>query len=178
MTNIFKRLFGSKQKPAGSSNGMVYTYPADIRTFLDRDYRKIGYEAALQFPHAENRLYLQKSISTEFRLVLQDVGQRVDAQIVQQEQLMMQSKGISDVLEKQIESRLQQLKSLKRTLEQQLVLSVDNEGWLAAALARLELGFLNGTLQFQRQHSILKGMNTLLISDDDVPANTNQFLTP
>jgi len=93
MTNFFNRLFGRKQKPADNTNGMVYTYPADIRTFLDRDYRKIGYDAALQFPHAENRLCLIKSIATEFRLVLQDVGQRVDAQLVQQEQLMMQSKS-------------------------------------------------------------------------------------
>jgi hypothetical protein len=110
MTNFFKRLFGRQQKPSDNHNnsGMVYNYPADIRTFLDRDYHKIGYQAALQFPHAENKLYLQKSISTEFRLVLQDVGQRVDAQIVQQEQLMMQSKGIGNVLEQQIESRLQQ----------------------------------------------------------------------
>jgi hypothetical protein len=55
---------------------------------------------------------------------------------------------------------------------------VDNEGWLAAPLARLELGFLNGTLQYHRQHSMLKGMNTLLISDDDVPAGLNQFTNP
>lgn len=161
MANFLQRIFGRK-----ASNSITYTYPADIRQFLDRDYQKIGYEAGLKFPHADNRKYLIHSITTEFRLVLDDVGQRLDAQIVEQQQLSIQTEGISDVLQRQIQQRLAQLEKLRDTITSQLELSVDNEGWLVPALARLELGFLHGTLQYQKENQLLKGINTLLIGDD------------
>lgn len=203
MTNFFNRLFGRNNKsvetdinptlatsninpkPADQGNmrpqvknSVTYTYPADIRQFLDRDYFIIGFDAAMQYPHAENKQYLHRTISAEYRLILQDVAQRMDAQIAEQERLNIRTQGISAILEKEIQSRILQLNSLKQSLEGQLILSIDNEGWIAPSLARFELGFLNGILQYHQKNDLLGGINTLLITKDKQQEPANENLSP
>lgn len=191
MTTFFNRLLGRSQKttaavtpepvanakqPTTGSAG--YTFPPDIRQFLERDFYKTGFEGAMQFPLAENRTCLIKAITSEFRLILQDVGQRIDAQVVQQQQLKMQTRGISKILEEQIESRLEQLKGLKQTVEGQILLSIDHDGWIAPALARFEHGFLNGILKHQSQNGLLEGINTLLVKKETANGLQPNFNNP
>ena len=177
MTNFFKWLFGRRTQPQPSAEnpaanpatpapeaGFTYRYPAELSAFLGRNFYRQAFDAALQFPHAENRQYLLQTVVTEYRLLLQEIDQRLNAQLVQHQQQYQQTKGLSPILDQQLQNRIDQINGLKTTLEQQLTLSVDHEGWITPALAQLEHGFLNGIMQHQQQTQLLEGLNTLVVT--------------
>jgi len=144
-----------------SPKGFVYTRPADIRSFLDKDYRTIGEQDAMLNPTAEMRTHKLDAISKRFRFTIQHVDEQLVAQIKQVQQNLILMADVSPVIAKKSELRLKELQDMVGKLERQAELSVDGEGWIAPVLADYKEGFIAGAMRFQRENELLSGVNTL-----------------
>jgi hypothetical protein len=69
--------------------------------------------------------------------------------------------GVSSVLDAQLQRRLKELEGLEDTLDKQLVLSVDDEGWIAPVIAAYNDGFQVGALEYARVNNLLGGLTSL-----------------
>lgn len=144
-----------------SPKGFVYTRPADIRSFLDKDYRFMGEQDAMLNPTAEMRTHKLDAISKRFRFTIQHVDEQLVAQIKQVQQNLILMADVSPIIAKKSELRLQELQDMLEKLERQAELSVDGEGWIAPVLADYKEGFIAGAMRFQRENELLSGVNTL-----------------
>lgn len=150
-----------KETPSTSSRSFVVTRPYGIRQFLEQDYRLMGRQDALAYPTAERKQSRLKSLGANFRLVLDQAAEQVQAQIEQLRNQMILMDNVSHVLTRQQEQRLAQLEGLAEKLETQRALSVDGEGWIAPVLAAYADGFLEGCFTHQQQEEVLGGITVL-----------------
>ncbi|HSK13834.1 MAG TPA: hypothetical protein VK907_11505 [Phnomibacter sp.] len=159
--DIINAAFQPDPEPAPAVKGFVYTRPTAIRAFLDMDYRNQGEQDALLNPTAEMRDSKLTALGARFRFILSHAHEQFEAQIVQLRQSIILAEGISPVVEKQQQLRLQQLLDMQQKLDHQAALSIDGEGWIAPVLADYREGFISGTMRHLRENEILDGLNTL-----------------
>jgi hypothetical protein len=139
----------------------TYTRPAAIREFLDKDYYAFAHQDAMRNPTAETRDSKLTALGARFRFIAGQALEHLDAQVVSLKQHIILMEGVSDVVRKQQELRLQELISLQEKCTRQMELSLDGEGWMAPVLADYRSGFIAGALLHQRENELLSGLNTL-----------------
>ena len=135
--------------------------PAAVHDFLQQDFYQLGYNHALQFPVQERREAALNSLRSDYRQALQKAQQTVSSEKETHEQQVLSFTGVSHVMDAQLQRRTRELESLLAQLDQQMELSVDDEGWLAPALARYNEGFVVGAMQYARDNDLLGGITGL-----------------
>lgn len=169
MTNMIQRLFGKKvtapapqQRTTELLHGVDYVYPATIRNFLNKDYYNLALEAALQFPQTMVKNYAMQTLVADFILILEEVDQRITAHIWKQKQQLLQTGGVGDVIQQQIELNIAELIKLQEDIREQIQLSAQQKGWILGALSKYEQGYMEGTLRFQQEQKLLSCINMTL----------------
>lgn len=135
--------------------------PVGIREFLEQPFWQQGYQHALQFPVQERRESALQCIRADWRQALQRALQRIVSEKQSHEQQMLSLAGVSHVLDSQMQKRARELEDLEKALHHQLELSVDDEGWIAPALAAYNDGFQVGALEYARTNDLLGGLTSL-----------------
>lgn len=156
-------LFVEPQAPKPEEKtAKVYTRPAAIRDFLERNFFQMGFDDALVQPTVQRRDSRLASIGAGFRQVLQAVQQQLlaemDAVSLQQETV----KGIDAVLDAKLILKMKSLHRMMAQVVNQSELSVDFEGWLAPAAADYRDGFLAGTKRYEEETRLLGGLDALV----------------
>ena len=185
--NLLNRLFGSKKTTAQTSNDIASDLfvdtvapdqstsdstnaesktrnsfrPTVIKDFLSTDFWRNGYEHAIQFPVQERKSSALTRIRADYRQALQQAQQLLKSEKENHIQHSLSMEGVSAVLDAQLQRRLKELEGLEETLDQQLVLSVDDEGWLAPVIAAYNDGFQVGALEYARVNNLLGGLTSL-----------------
>jgi hypothetical protein len=135
--------------------------PTVIKDFLSTDFWRNGYEHAIQFPVQERKNTALARIRADYRQALQQAQQLLKSEKENHIQESLRMEGVSPVLDAQLQRRLKELEGLEDTLDKQLVLSVDDEGWLAPVIAAYNDGFQVGALEYARINNLLGGLTSL-----------------
>lgn len=135
--------------------------PTVIKDFLSIDFWQKGYEHAIQFPVLERKNTALSRIRADYRQALQQAQQLLKSEKENHIQESLRMEGVSSVLDAQLQRRLKELEGLEDTLDKQLVLSVDDEGWIAPVIAAYNDGFQVGALEYARVNNLLGGLTSL-----------------
>jgi hypothetical protein len=135
--------------------------PTVIKEFLSKDFWQLGYDHAIQFPVQERKKSALVRIRADYRQTLQQAQQTLRSEIESHGQETLRLQGVSDVLDAQLHKRANELESLDEILDKQLILSVDDEGWLAPVIAAYNDGFQVGALEYARVNDLLGGVTSL-----------------
>lgn len=184
--NILSKLFGNKKEAAQPINDItsdlfVDTVPPSdnlsgstakhremrntfrptvIKEFLSQDFYQLGYDHAIQFPVQDLKNSALARIRADYRQALQQAQQALRSEKESHGQEILRIQGVSDVLDAQLQKRAKELDNLDEILEKQLVLSVDDEGWLAPVIAAYNDGFQVGALEYVRINNLLGGVTS------------------
>jgi hypothetical protein len=112
--------------------------------FLRVDYEWYGYSEGYATPSADYLEVKLRTIRNRFRTEVDKCldERRVDISALRLHRIRM--KGISEIIQKEIEEKLGQLESEVQELERQKVLSVDDEGLVSGPVTLYRLGFMRG----------------------------------
>lgn len=147
--------------PAAGRAPRVRYRPAHISDFLSEDFWGQGYRHAQQFPSGDRRDSALKLLRANYRQVLDKAAQLVSADLEAHEQEILRFKGVSDVLDAQLTRRKSELEILLNRVDNQLELSVDDEGWLAPAIAAYSDGFKQGAMEYMQHNELLSGISVM-----------------
>jgi hypothetical protein len=184
--NILSKLFGNKKEadqtvnditpelfvdtvpPSEDMSGSTVRHretrntfrPTVIKEFLSKDFWQMGYDHAIQFPVQDRKNSALARIRADYRQALQQAQQSLRSEIESHGQETLRLQGVSDVLDAQLKKRAKELESLDEILDKQLVLSVDDEGWIAPVIAAYNDGFQVGALEYVRINNLLGGVTS------------------
>jgi hypothetical protein len=164
-SDLFVDTVAPDQSTPDSANAETKTRnsfrPTVIKDFLSTDFWKNGYEHAIQFPVQERKNTALARIRADYRQSLQQAQQLLKSEKENHIQESLRMEGVSSVLDAQLQRRLKELEGLEDTLDKQLVLSVDDEGWIAPVIAAYNDGFQVGALEYARVNNLLGGLTSL-----------------
>lgn len=126
-----------------------------IKDYLDKDYFQLGYEDSILYPVQERKNSALKRLRADYRHVLQQAQQMLKSTIACHAQQVLSLQGVSNVLDDQLAMRTKDLELLYESLEEQQILSLDDEGWLAPVIAAYEEGFQVGALEYARTNNLI-----------------------
>lgn len=137
-------------KPETAINQKV----SGISDFLELDFRSKGYDDGYEFHSSEKMNQGFQNIRSEFRLEVDKVIDQKQKEILELKDQRIESKGISEELVEKIDSKLEHLDAVLQKLEQEKVLSVDNEGWIGKAIYRYRNGYVRGMDMYYQEKQI------------------------
>lgn len=133
---------------------------SSISAFLGKDYMKIGYHDGYLYPNADLMEANIKKLRSDFRMAVDQVIDEKRSVINELKLHQINTRGISERLEEELNQKAQELVNLIHELDTQKILSVENEGLIASALNDFRIGFIKGVEQY-RQEKHLAGSTRL-----------------
>jgi hypothetical protein len=131
-----------------------------VGSFLDKDYMQKGYHDGYLYPNAELLEANIKKLRSDFRMAVDQLIDEKRSDINELKLHQINTKGISQRLEEELNQKVQELSNLIHEMDTQKILSVENEGWIAGVLNDYRIGFIKGVEQY-RQEKLLAGSTRL-----------------
>jgi hypothetical protein len=131
-----------------------------VSTFLHKDYAQKGYHDGYLYPIAELMEANIKKLRSDFRMTADQLIDEKRSAINELKLHQINTRGISERLEEELNQKVQELTNLIHELDTQKILSVENEGWIAGILNDYRIGFIKGVEQY-RQEKLLAGSTRL-----------------
>jgi hypothetical protein len=131
-----------------------------ICTFLNKDYMTKGYHDGYLYPNAELMDANIKKLRSDFRMAVDHVIDDKRTAINELKLHQINTKGISERLEEELNQKVQELGNLIHELDTQKILSIENEGLISGAINDYRIGFIKGIEQY-RQEKLLAGSTRL-----------------
>lgn len=167
--NFFKKLFGMENNngnpeiskdlfvddtPPGEMRQEKPVSDSAVRRFLLADYGTQGFRDG-HFLHSTDALESAlRHLKSEFRLIVDEAVDKHQQDINGIKQHIIQTSGISERLQSQLELRIQSLTGIVQQLQREKELSIEEEGLVAKPLNSYRQGFLRGLEQYQLEKFI------------------------
>jgi hypothetical protein len=144
-------LFMDTEEPGGQVSTDRGEEGGRIEKFLRVDYEWYGYSEGYATPSAEYLEMKLRTIRNRFRTEVDRCldERRTDIAKLKLHQIKM--KGLSEIIQKEIQEKLGQLESEAAELERQKGLSVDDEGLVAGPVNLYRLGFMRGVEKYNME---------------------------
>lgn len=141
-------LFMDTEDPGVQASSAREEEAGRIEKFLRVDYEWYGYSEGYATPSADFLEVKLRTIRNRFRTEVDKCldERRVDISELKLHRIRM--KGISEIIQKEIEEKLGHLESEVQELERQKVLSVDDEGLVSCPVTLYRLGFMRGVERY------------------------------
>jgi ethanolamine utilization cobalamin adenosyltransferase len=141
-------LFIDNQQPAEEVDESKQSNPLD--EFMSRNYEWNGYNDGYENPDSE---YLERKlrlIRSDFRIAIDKCIDIRRNEVGELRLHLIQTKGISDRLELQLNERIRHIEELVNILDTQKILSIEDEGFVSSAIQSYRIGFIKGLEKYQQ----------------------------
>lgn len=131
-----------------------------ISLYLCKDYMQKGNYDGYLYPNAELMEASIKKLRSDFRLAVDQVIDEKRSAINELKLHQINTRGISERLEEELNQKSKELENLIHELDTQKILSLENEGLIAGPVNDYRIGFFKGVEQY-RQEKLLAGSTRL-----------------
>jgi len=128
-----------------------------VQEFLERDFFTEGFQDGYKFHNVEVRNEKVKRIVTEFRTHVRIRMEDIENEKLRLEQELINLADISEISTQRLQKTLEHLHKKWESLQNELALSVDHEGFVSHAVHAYVDGFRSGVEQWMGESTLLNG---------------------
>ena len=128
-----------------------------VQEFLERDFFTEGFQDGYKFHNVEVRNEKVKRIVTEFRTHVRIRMEDIENEKLRLEQELINLADISEINSQRLQKTLEHLQKKWESLQNELALSVDHEGFVSHAVHAYVDGFRSGVEQWMGESTLLNG---------------------
>ena len=126
----------------------------DLGAFLKGDYLTEGFNTGYVYQSADQLEIALRHLKAQFRLLIDEGIDARYKEIAELKQELIQSSGISERLQKQMELRIESLTENIERFQIEKELSVADEGMIARVIHNYREGFVRGIEQYRKERLI------------------------